>query len=1230
MRDMRRWLPVAVLAAGLALSAWAWHATRTAVHDNIRRALTGSATLHAGLLLNDFNEARSSLVRSSRRWAALSGPNAETWRSDAAGRIGIFIGVDAVDRLDAGLNLLSHTTAAGEQDINQPANLTAPERARLDAGHAQDAITMGDVKTGDGAAFVMMYVPLFASGQFDGFAAWRLDLKAMLGVQVKKTGTSNHLELRSGGSTLAMFGDTPDNQAVAEFTGSAPAAFDTAALEIVALPTTAFLMSNRQGLPGAILVLGTIFTLLVTGLAYLSAKLADRARAVRAAHELTADKERRYRELLRRADLGYFVSELDGTVVSVNEPGVRMLGRKDASEMVGRPVTEFLPAGGNEWRKDHIAGAMKAEGAVHRELTVTRPNGEELLLSVNTIVDQSADGETRLISLAQDITEATRAQRQIVESKRIYEEIFENADVAIVDADMARAFQTLTALRNKGVTDLAAYLDADIKRLHELCRACRINNMNRAGLRLFGADSVAHLRTIDYFMEKGRPEQVREFMLGIWHDLAGLRREVAYSTFTGKDIALIYSLRLPKTLEQARRVPIVVLDITEVRSAEGAKQASVAKSQFLASMSHEIRTPLNGVIGNLELLAATDLRADQEELLFDAEKAAKSLLALIGNILDFSKIEAGKLTIESVELNPAVIVQEAIDILQSRARQKGIFVTGLIGPDVPEIVKGDPTRIRQILLNLLGNSVKFTSQGGVHVNLKVKDWDDSICQLLFTVHDSGRGFDQSVADELFLPFTQDTKRAADDFGGTGLGLSICKSLVDSFGGEISCEAARGHGASFWFTLPVQVVRPAAPVVKPDITGHSVLFINTDIQNLPTTVMEYLVKRGAMILTAADEDTALSMSRKAMHMGAPIDLAIYVTKRTQWPTSSLADAFREVSTVPIVFAPEASPEVWRKALRSGASYLLPENFDPAFFDRNAHFAFGGLDKGDRAQPRENTVVFDAALLAGKNVLVLEDRLVNQTIIQRQLKKFQMTCTLAGDGIVGLEKLAQGTFDLILCDCSMPEMNGFEFTRILRQREAEKGDGTHMPVIAMTANAFREDREKCFAAGMDDFVSKPVTMHRLASVLTTWLSKGPQTEIVSESNGATHLPRAKPEPKRNDSAAVDLSLLENLIGTSDQNVLSEIMGEFLAAADESWREVQVSAEKRDPVEITKAAHGAKGEARNVGAVALGDLYEELEHNARQSDLSGLDALMTAIPRELQRVRSFASEIASRKAG
>jgi signal transduction histidine kinase/CheY-like chemotaxis protein/HPt (histidine-containing phosphotransfer) domain-containing protein len=818
------------------------------------------------------------------------------------------------------------------------------------------------------------------------------------------------------------------------------------------------------------------------------------------------------------------------------------------------------------------------------------------------------------------------AQHEVAESRRVYEEVFENSEIAITDVDMSGLLRHLGELRARGITDLRGYLDEDRSHLETLSRLMRLNNINRAGVRLLGGESFSQFQTPDHFLTGDWPDRVREFALGTWSGATHIRKEAKHQTPTGKTIAFIYSLRLPKTLEESRRVPIVTLDVTDIQSAESARQASVAKSQFLASMSHEIRTPLNGVIGNLELLAQTDLRADQEEMLFDAEKAAKSLLALIGNILDFSKIEAGKLTIESVELNPADVVQEAVDIVQSRARQKGIYVTSFIGPDVPEIVKGDPTRIRQILLNLLGNSVKFTPHGGVHLNLNVRDWDDSICQLLFTVHDSGRGFDQALAQELFQPFTQDYKRTTEDFGGTGLGLSICKSLVDTFGGEIDCESVQGQGASFWFTIPVQVLKPAAAPAVPDLAERSVLFVNAVAGGLPANLLDYLESRHAHVMTAVDEEAALAIARKTVADGKSIDLAIYMAKRNQWPGSNFSSALREYRAMPMICASDASNALWRKALSCGASYLLPESVDPAFFDRNISQAFTDLPVSTNGYgDGDGVTAFDFALLAGKHALVLEDRLVNQTIIQRQLKKLRMVCTIADNGLAGLERLASGKFDLILCDCSMPEMNGYDFTRALRQIEQEKGDGSHIPVIAMTANAFREDMDKCFASGMDDFVSKPVTLHRLVSVLSHWIVQKQEQEHIKKTESA------QPVADRSSSngEAIDMSMLEHLLGTDDQEMIADIIMEFLSAAQESWREVQDNARKRDAGELSKAAHGAKGEAKNVGAVCLGELYEELEQTAKQKGLAGVEGLLAAIPAELQRVEVFAKEISKRVA-
>jgi len=809
---------------------------------------------------------------------------------------------------------------------------------------------------------------------------------------------------------------------------------------------------------------GLFLTCVVTFLAYV---VVIRGQTLRRVHDQATDHERRYRDLLRHADIGFSVTNFAGTILAANEPYAKILGVSSPQELVGRSLADFLgPEDRKRLHDQAIQESYSAADATHITATIIQPGGRQRVVSVSKIVDEH-EGEQRVIRLTQDITDRLHAEQ-------------------------------------------------------------------------------------------------------------------------------------------------------DVRSAEVAQRANAVKSAFLASMSHEIRTPLNGVIGNLELLAQTEMRPDQESLLFDAEKASKSLLALIGNILDFSKIEAGKLTVENVEISPAMAVQEAVDIVQSRARQKGIFVSASVAHDVPQVIKGDPTRIRQILLNLLGNAVKFTVSGGVHLSLRVTDdWDENICQLLFVVHDSGRGFRQSHAAQLFQPFTHDYKSAASDFEGTGLGLSICKSLVESFGGEIGCESAPDEGATFWFTIPVQVMTPAAPIDKPDLMGRSVIFIGAPAGDPPQEFKSYLAERHVTVRTVATVDDALAIGREAMAAGRHIDAAVYATAPSTWPDHAMSAALRDHQIVPIALGPDSSYALWRAALRSGAAYLVPIGIDARFLDRNIAQVFGGVaHTQDQVAPE--LLSGDVSALEGKCVLVLEDRLVNQTIVQRQLKKLGISCVIAGDGIAGLERLAEGGFDLVLCDCSMPRMNGYDFAKNVRQREKANG-GHHIPIVAMTANAFREDRDMCFAAGMDDFVSKPVTLPRLASVLTHWLN-------------ATDPPSIKDVPVAAEVAngePLDITRLEALLGGADRRIVLDIVKEFVNAARESWEQVEGCAKSQDTGALTRMAHGAKGEARNAGAAHLGDLYEQLERTAKRNQMAEIPALLTAIPVELTRVEVFVRNLLSEPA-
>ncbi|MBY0510191.1 MAG: PAS domain S-box protein, partial [Rhodospirillaceae bacterium] len=896
----------------MALSLWLWFATQTAVNSNLRRLLSGGTRVHAGLLASDIESLEASLSRMSRRWLVLKGTPPEIWSDEAQALTEIYPAIAAVERLDANLRVRWQVSGTNEDfTVDAAADLSDQEREKILATRNDATVIVGDIKTdAGGVRFVTLYSPLRLPDRQDGFVAARINILRLFETILKRTTSSNRLDIYRDGNLMFSLGGEPA-KVPDDLAGTAIAGINELLFELKMRPTERYLRANDAGFPDFLLGVALTITILAAVLAYFGAQAALRSRDLRDALALITDQERRYREMLRRANMGVAVTDSDGRVLEANEPYLRILGCTEPEQIIGHSIAEFLPEGGMEKRTAHITEALRASGAVQRNIALRQRGGKHVLISANTILDRTPSGETRLVTLAEDITENNRIQNEIIESKRIYEEVFESSDIAITDIDMSALFAHLQDLRGHGVRDLRQYIDGGPKRLEDICRLVKLNNINQAGLRLFGGQSVRQLREMDYFMEGGRPAQMREMALAMWEGIPSIRKEVNYTSFTGKHIAIIYSLRLPTGIEEARRVPVITMDVTDIRSAESARQANVAKTQFLASMSHEIRTPLNGVIGNLELLAQTELEEDQESLLFDAEKAAKSLLALIGNILDFSKIEAGKLTVERVDLAPSLIVQEAVDIVQSRARQKGIFVTGFMGQDLPQVVKGDPTRIRQILLNLLGNAVKFTAQGGVHVNLTAQPVDERTCKLMFYVHDSGRGFSQEIAGDLFLPFMQDHKQSFEDYGGTGLGLSICKSLVETFGGEIGCESVPEQGASFWFSVPVEIVKPPASAPQvPDLTLRKIMFVMPGGAEPPRELLDYLKIRNGALTIARNDSEALTLSRQSASNGKNIDIAVYVSAPEQWPDLGFTSALRDNKTVPMVYASDAAPQTWR--------------------------------------------------------------------------------------------------------------------------------------------------------------------------------------------------------------------------------------------------------------------------------------------------------------------------------
>ena len=783
----------------------------------------------------------------------------------------------------------------------------------------------------------------------------------------------------------------------------------------------------------------------------------------------------------------------------------------------------------------------------------------------------------------------------------MFEDLFDNSDAAIIDYDFSALFQLVQELKRNRIVNLRSYIAGSDERQGKLVGVVRVNNANAAALRMLGVSSKE-----DLVKQSTNIVDVAEAMLEGNERIRGSE----YLTSGGRYIPVVYSLRIPKTEEEARRVLIVIIDLSEIKLAEAARQATIAKSQFLSSMSHEIRTPLNGVIGNLELLALTTLDNEQFELVDDADKAAKALLGLIGNILDFSKIEAGKLTTEMGDINPAGLVEEAVDVLQRLGRQKNIFVSATFDPNVPSVVRGDAIRVRQILLNLIGNAVKFTERGGVQVTLTAASGDQDKCELRFDVHDSGQGFDQIQAAKLFKPFSQG-RMSVDEAEGTGLGLSICKSLVEVFGGTIGCESVPGKGASFWFTLPVTVVIPATPVTRPDLSGIKVMVIDRG-DNAAKSLDDYFKLRGATVITESRGTALAFASEQSTDKALRVDIAVLVPDGSDDDASETTQRLRELHIVPLLYGVGQST---RALLRQGFAAVIPPDAGANYIDRNIRLLVGHVKSRERLAELEQSVASaHSPSLRGKRVLVLEDRLLNQTVIQKQLKKLGVDCMLVANGVKGLEMLDRQRFDLILCDCSMPVMNGYEFTRALRQQESAQVDDRRVPVIALTANAFREDVDRCLENGMDDFISKPVTMDRLAAMLLRWLSPSP--------SAAPTAGRAQTDDMGTTST-IDIEALAEILGTNEPEMLNEVLAQFVSAAVDSLSNVEAAVSSGDPDRIKAATHGAKGEARYAAATGLAGLYSDLESNAKSNDRAASQELITRIAVEVRRVEHFIRE-------
>jgi PAS domain S-box-containing protein len=848
-----------------------------------------------------------------------------------------------------------------------------------------------------------------------------------------------------------------------------------------------------------------------------------------------------------------------GAITDWNAAAEQLFGWTRA-EALGRPSKMLIPVRNRE-RHDRSLRAVPAghDGPLDsRRITAVHRDGHELLVEFEISV-RTLDGSRRLVAIAREIAVAQQMP--------------------------------------SGLSLGAVRFDAILDEIEDACavvdRAGNYRYVNDAFSRLFGRPRGSLLGT-NFASNAGtgsRVDVLREVCAQVWKTGLPVKALEYRTVIAGVEKWLEQSMSLDRDADgRPIGFTTIIRDCTEralaqqelARAKDTAENATKAKSEFLANMSHEIRTPMNGIIGMTALALDSGMTPYQADCLRAVKSSAESLLTILNDILDFSKIESRKLEIEMVPFSLADTVSDALKPLAVRAHEKGLELLCDIAPDVPAGVVGDPVRMKQVITNLVGNAVKFTERGHVMVSVREDARNDGCTMLHFAISDTGIGIAADQQHTIFEAFSQADGSTTRRFGGTGLGLAISTTLVQMMGGRISVESQTGAGSTFHFTMAFDVVDLSdTSRDRSRLADLRVLII--DDNPLNRRILEAQTTNWRMRPTVVDGGhAAIEALTTAARQGQPFSLVLLDANMPEVDGFAVAERVSQCpelagATIMMLSSSGLEGDVSRCQALGIAAYLTK----PIKASDLLAAICRALDRTPAAMPdsvhTKSAKPSAPARLA--RVLVAEDNIVNQRVALGLLSRRGHNVTVVNNGREALDTLATHTFDLVLMDVQMPEMGGFEATAAIRARERETGG--HLRIVAMTAHAMNGDRERCVAAGMDGYLSKPLDPRMLFTIVED------DTPVV-----------------RAASSTFDrTAALERLDG--DETLLSDVIGIFLDDCPARLKAIKAAVDARQPEAIRIEAHALKGAASNLSATSLFDAAEVLERVGAESRLDAAEA-------------------------